>query len=178
MVAFKRFQSVAPSQRARSASAAPQQQARGVTNVRHNRRATTAAPESDDEADTTSHNLQQSQQSTHSTSRPTQSVTFSQNPVTSYNDDDDPDNGEVDTMPLSEKVSVCKTCGHVSAKRCVQTVLCMTSFMGKIGCSYYNPNERKLYLIEDSPDSSKFDLAMSSKCRSSPDRINAHTVAL
>ena len=35
--------------------------------------------------------------------------------------------------------------------------------MGKIGCCYYDPAQRKLYLIEDSVDSSKFDLALNSR---------------
>ena len=80
-------------------------------------------------------------------------------------------------MPLSEKVRVRLTCTDAIAEPCTQTVLCITSFMGKIGCSYYNPNERKLYLIEDSPDSSKFDLAMSSEWPSLYNRTDAHAVA-
>jgi hypothetical protein len=44
-----------------------------------------------------------------------------------------------------------------------QIVLCITSWNGKIGCCYYDPNERKLFLMEDQVDSAKFDSALNSK---------------
>ncbi|KAL7005550.1 hypothetical protein EMMF5_004955 [Cystobasidiomycetes sp. EMM_F5] len=58
-----------------------------------------------------------------------------------------------ENIPLSEKVVA-------HSMFIPRIVLCLTTFMGKIGCSYYDPQLQKLFLIEDSLDSPKFDLAL------------------
>jgi len=37
--------------------------------------------------------------------------------------------------------------------------LAISVVRGKVGCAYYDPNDNKIYLLGDQPDSSEFDLA-------------------